>query len=55
MDETLAKIKAHELQIIGWTLIEDQQLMNLNFGTNAKPQMVKINAQLETGKVLEVE
>jgi hypothetical protein len=29
--------------------------MNLNFGTNAKPQMVKINAQLEIGKVLEVE
>jgi hypothetical protein len=24
MDETLAKIKAHGLQIDGWTLIEDQ-------------------------------
>jgi hypothetical protein len=29
--------------------------MKLNLGTDAKPQMVKINAQLEIGKVLEVE
>jgi hypothetical protein len=28
--------------------------MKLNWGTDAKPHMVKINAQLETGKVLEV-
>jgi hypothetical protein len=28
--------------------------MKLNFGTNAKPQMVNINAQLEIGKALEV-
>jgi hypothetical protein len=55
VDETLANIKAHGLQIVGWTLIEDQQLMRLNLGTNAKPLMVKINAQLETCKVLEVE
>jgi hypothetical protein len=44
MDETLAKIKAHELQIVGWMLTKDQQLMKLNLGTNAKPQMVKIYA-----------
>jgi glutamine cyclotransferase len=25
VDKTLAKIKAHELQIAGWTLTEDQQ------------------------------
>jgi hypothetical protein len=55
MDETLTKNKAHELQIVGWTLTKDQQLMKLNLGTDAKPQMVKINAQLEIGKVLEVE
>ncbi len=55
MDETPTKIKTQGLQINGWTLSEDQQLMKLNLGTNAKPQMVKINAQLETGKVLEVE
>jgi hypothetical protein len=44
VDETLAKIKAHELQIARWMLTEDQQLTKLNLGTNAKPQMVKIYA-----------
>jgi hypothetical protein len=29
--------------------------MKLNLGTNAERQMVKINAQLEIGKVLELE
>ncbi len=29
--------------------------MKLNLGINAKPQTVKINAQLEIGKVLELE
>ncbi len=29
--------------------------MKFNLRTNAKPQMVKINAQLETNKMLEVE
>jgi hypothetical protein len=36
-------------------LTKNQQLMKLNLGTDPKPQMVKINAQLEIGKVLEVE
>jgi hypothetical protein len=36
-------------------LIKKQQLMKFNLGTNVEPQMVKINAQLETSKVLEVE
>ncbi len=36
-------------------LTEDQQLMKFNLGTDVKPQMVKINAQLETSKVLELE
>ncbi len=55
MDETPRNIKAQGLQIIGWTLTKDQQLMKLNLGTNAKSQMVKINAQLKTWKVMEVE
>jgi hypothetical protein len=38
-----------------WTLIKNQNLMKLNLGTNAKPQMMKINAQLETSKVLALE
>jgi len=37
MDETLANIKAHGLQIVGWMLIEDQQLMKFNLGTDVKP------------------
>ncbi len=55
VDETLANIKAQGLQIVGWMLIEDQRLMKLNLGTNAEPQMVKINAQLEIVKVLELQ
>jgi hypothetical protein len=37
MDETPTKIKAHELQIVGWMLIEDQQLMKFNLGIDVKP------------------
>ncbi len=37
MDETPTKIKAHELQIDGWTLDKDQQLMKFNLGTNVEP------------------
>jgi hypothetical protein len=44
VDEILAKIKTQELQITRWTLTKDQQLMKLNLGTDAKPQMVKINS-----------
>jgi hypothetical protein len=55
MDETPTKIKAKELQIARWMLIKNQQLIKFNLGTHAKPLMVKINAQLEIGKVLEVE
>jgi hypothetical protein len=36
-------------------LINNQKLMKFSLGTDAKPQMVKINAQVETCKVLEVE
>jgi hypothetical protein len=44
VDETPTNIKGHGLQIAKWTLIKDQQLMKLNLGIDAKPQMVKINA-----------
>ncbi len=53
VDETPTKIKAQKLLIVGWTLTKDQQLMKLNLGIDAKPQLVKINAQLDIGKVLE--
>jgi hypothetical protein len=36
-------------------LIEDQQLMKFNLGIDVEPHMLKINAQLEMGKVLELE
>jgi hypothetical protein len=32
VDKTLAKIKTHGLQIVGWMLSKDQQLMKLNLG-----------------------
>jgi hypothetical protein len=35
VDETLANIKAHGLQIVRCTLTEDQQLMKI--GTDVKP------------------
>ncbi len=54
MDETPTNFKAQELQIIRLILTEDQQLMKFNFGIDAKPQLVNINAQLETGKMFEV-
>jgi hypothetical protein len=44
VDETPTNIKTHGLQIVRWTLTKYQQLMKLNMGTDAKPQMVKINA-----------
>jgi hypothetical protein len=40
---------------MGWTLTEDQQLMKFDLKTDAKLHMVEINAQLEIGKVLELE
>jgi hypothetical protein len=37
MDETPKKIKTQELQITGWMLIKDQQLMKLNLRIDAEP------------------
>jgi hypothetical protein len=44
VDETPTKIKAHELHIVRWMLTEDQELMKLNLGIDAKPHLMKINA-----------
>jgi hypothetical protein len=38
------KSKHNNCRIARWTLTKDQQLMMFNLGTDAKPQMVKINA-----------
>ncbi len=55
MDETPTKMKAQELQVVGCILTKDHQLMKLDLRTNVEPHLVKINAQLETCKVLELE
>jgi len=55
MDETPTKIQIQNLQIIGWTLIEEQQLVKLNLGTKANPQYIKINAQLAKEKIEELQ
>jgi hypothetical protein len=37
VDETPTNIKAHGLHIVGWMLLEDQQLMKFNLGINVEP------------------
>jgi hypothetical protein len=37
VDETPTNIKAYGLQIVGWMLTENQQLMKFNLGTYAEP------------------
>jgi hypothetical protein len=32
IDETIAKVKAQELQIVGWKLTKEQQLAKRNLG-----------------------
>jgi len=36
VDEIPVKIKAHEVQIVGWTLIENQLLMKLDLRIDAE-------------------
>jgi hypothetical protein len=36
------------MQVAGWTLTKEEQLVKLNLGTIERPQCVKINAQLTT-------
>jgi hypothetical protein len=37
VDETLAKIQVQNLQIVGWTLTKEQQLVELNLDKEANP------------------
>ncbi len=55
INKTLTKVKAQELQIIGWTFTKEQQLTNLNLGTQVELQMVKVNSILKPKKVLKLE
>jgi hypothetical protein len=54
MDETQAKIQVQNLQIASWTLIEEQQLVEMNLGTKANPQYIKVNSQLTKEKTKEL-
>jgi hypothetical protein len=54
VDETQEKIKAHELQIVGW-MLTISVINETQSRINVEPQMVKINAQSEIGKVLELD
>jgi hypothetical protein len=35
VDEIPTNIKTHELQIVGWIITKDQQLMKFNIGSEA--------------------
>ncbi len=53
VDETPTRIQVQNLQITSWILIEEQQLVNLNLGTKANPQYIKVNSQLTKEKIEE--
>ncbi len=53
--ETSAKIQVQNLQIASWILTEKQQLVELNLGTKANPQYIKVNAQLTKEKTKELQ
>jgi hypothetical protein len=55
VDETPTRIQVHNLQIIGWTLTEKQQFVNLNIGPKANPQYIKVNSQLTKEKIEELQ
>jgi hypothetical protein len=44
IDETLVKLKGHELHIAKSTLTENQELFNINLKTKDNPQTIKVNA-----------
>jgi len=53
VDETLAKTWVQNLQIVNWTLIEEQ-LIKLKLSKEANPQYIKINSQLTKEKIEEL-
>jgi hypothetical protein len=54
VDEAPTKIQVQNLQIVGWTLIEEQQFVKLNLGIKANPQYIKVNSQLTKEKIEEL-
>jgi hypothetical protein len=47
INESPTKVNVQKLQIVRWTLIEEQQLTKLNLGTKEKPLIVKVNSKLQ--------
>jgi hypothetical protein len=47
IDETLVQIIIQNLCIVGWTIIEEEQLTKINLGFKENLQQVKINVDLE--------
>jgi hypothetical protein len=44
VDETPTKTQVQNLQIVDWTLTKEQHLVKVNFGIEANPQYIKVNA-----------
>ncbi len=42
------RIKVHDMKISKWNLIEEVQICPLNLGAHNEPQVVKLNADLDS-------
>ncbi len=47
IDEMFAQIKVQNLYVVGWIVIEEEQLTKINLGFEENLQQVKINVDLE--------
>ncbi len=47
IDITLAQIKVQDMKMAKWNLLKEVQIRPLNLGTHDKPQMVKLNINLD--------
>jgi hypothetical protein len=47
IDETLVQEWIQDLTIVGWTVIDEEQLTKINLGTKENVQHVKVNSTLE--------
>ena len=55
VDEQPARLRAVDLNITGWTILEGEELLLLNLGTKEEPKNVKINAKLDHSVIREAE
>ncbi len=47
VDITLAQFKVHNMKMAKWNLLEEVHICPFNLGTHDKPQMVKLNINLD--------